>query len=73
MEDSRLFVANFTNSVTNQELEELFSAYGEVKKVKILEGKGTGLVDMSSQSEAEKAKKALNGTVFKGRPLKIID
>jgi len=72
MEDSRLFVANFTNSVTNHELEELFTSYGEVKKVKILEGKGTGFVDMSSQSEAEKAKKALNGTVFKGRPLKIL-
>ena len=73
MEASRLFVANFNNSVTNRELEELFTSYGEVKKVKILEGKGSGLVEMSSQSEAEKAKKALNGTVFKGRPLKIIE
>ena len=72
MDSSRLFVANFTNSVTNQELEDLFTTYGGVKKVKILEGKGTGFVDMSSQSEAEKAKKALNGTVFKGRPLKVI-
>ena len=72
MDSSRLFVANFTNSVTNDELEDLFTTYGGVKKVKILEGKGTGFVDMSSQSEAEKAKKALNGTVFKGRPLKVI-
>jgi len=73
MESSRLFVANFTNSVTNHELEELFTTYGEVKKVKILEGKGTGFVDMSSQSEAKKAKKALNETFFKGRPLKVIE
>ena len=73
MQASRLYVANFNHAVTNQELEELFSTYGEVKKVKVLEGKGSGLVDMSSQTEAEKAKKALNGTFFKGRPLKILE
>ena len=72
MQVSRLYVANFDYSVTNQELEELFSTYGEVKKVKIIEGKGSGFVDMSCNSEAEKAKKALNGSIFKGLPLKIL-
>ena len=72
MQPSRLYVANFDYSVTNQELEDLFSIYGEVKKVKIIEGKASGFVDMSSHEEAEKAKRALNGTVFKGLPLKIL-
>ncbi len=73
MQANRLYIANFDDTVTNKELEELFSTYGEVKEVKVLEGKGSGLVDMSSQKESEKAKKALNGTFFKGRPLKILE
>ena len=72
MQTSRLYIANFDYSVTQQELEDLFSIYGEVKKVKIIEEKASGFIDMSSQAEAEKAKKALNGTVFKGLPLKIL-
>ena len=72
MENSRLYIANFNYSVTNQELKELFSSYGEVKNVKIIEGKGSGLIEMASQSDAERAKKALDGSVFKGRPLKIL-
>ena len=50
-----------------------FYDFVKVKKVKIMEGKGSGLVEMSSQSEAEKAQKALNGTIFKGLPLKVIE
>lgn len=71
MQGSKLYVANFGYSVTSHELEELFSAYGEVKEVKVIEGKGFGFVEMSSQSEAEAAKDALNGSDFKGRSLKI--
>jgi RNA recognition motif-containing protein len=33
--------------------------------------RGFGFVEMTNQSEAEKAKKALNGSDFKGRALKI--
>lgn len=72
MQGSKLYVGNISYSVINQELEELFSAYGEVKEVKIIEGKGSGFVKMSSQSEAERAKRALNGSLFKGRPLKVL-
>ena len=72
MQGSKLYVGNISYSVINQELEELFSSYGEVKEVKIIEGKGSGFVEMSSQSEAERAKKALNGSLFKGRPLKVL-
>lgn len=71
MQRSKLYVGNFGYSISNQDLEELFSAYGEVKEVKIIEGKGFGFVEMSTQSEAEKAKEALNGTDFKGRTLKV--
>jgi len=71
MQGSKLYVGNLKYSVTNDELKELFSSYGEVKSVNIIEGKGFGFVEMSSPEEAEKVKDALNNTDFVGRPLKI--
>ena len=67
----KLYVGNLTYSVSMEELEELFSNYGKVEDVKLIEGKGFGFVEMSSQSEAETAKTALNGSDFKGRALKV--
>ena len=71
MQGSKLYVGNLSYSVTSEELEELFSAHGEVKQVNIIQGRGFGFVEMSSPSEAEKAKEALNGSDFKGRSLKV--
>jgi RNA recognition motif-containing protein len=71
MQGCKLYVGNLGYSVTIDQLQELFSRYGNVQHVNIVEGKGFGFVEMSSQSEAEKAKKELNGSDFKGRSLKI--
>ncbi|RKY84123.1 RNA-binding protein [candidate division KSB1 bacterium] len=71
MQGSKLYVGNLNYSVNTEQLEELFSNYGEVRNVNIIEGKGFGFVEMSSQSEAEGAKEALNGSEFKGRTLKV--
>ena len=71
MQGSKLYVGNLSYTVTVAELQELFSNYGNILHVNIIEGKGFGFVEMSSQSEAEKVKKALNGSEFKGRSLKI--
>lgn len=71
MRGSKLYVGNLSYSVTNEQLKELFFNYGEVRQVNIIEGKGFGFVEMSNQSEAERAKEALNGTEFKGRTLKV--
>lgn len=71
MQGNKLYVGNLSYSVTNEQLEELFSNHGEIRQVNIIEGKGFGFVEMSSQSEAEKAKEALNGTEFEGRTLKV--
>jgi len=71
MQGSKLYVGNLSYSVTNQQLEELFSNYGEVRQVNIIEGKNFGFVEMSSQSEAEKAKTVLDGTEFQGRNLRV--
>ncbi len=71
MQGSKLYVGNLSYSVTNEQMEELFANYGEVKQVNIIEGRGFGFVEMSNQSEAEKAKEGLDGSDFKGRALKV--
>ncbi|HUU75945.1 MAG TPA: RNA-binding protein [Methanoregulaceae archaeon] len=71
MEGSKLYVGNLTYSVTEEQLNELFSNYGDVKDVRIIERKGFGFVEMSSPEEAEKAKEALNETVYEGRTMRV--
>lgn len=71
MQVSKMYVGNLPYSVNKAQLEELFSKYGQVQSVTIIEGKGFGFVEMSSPAEAEAAQSALNGTDFQGRPLKI--
>jgi len=68
---TKLYVGNLSFSVTHEDLKTLFSVHGEVKESKLIEGKGFGFVEMSNQAEAESAKKALNGSDFKGRRLKV--
>ena len=71
MEGNKLYVGNLSYSATFEELEKLFSEHGEVRQVNIIEGKGFGFVEMSNQSEAEKAKEALDGFQFQGRTLRV--
>lgn len=71
MHSSKLYVGNLSYTVTSSELEELFAQYGSVVDVKIIERKGFGFVEMSSQSEAEEAKEKLDGTEFMQRRLKV--
>ncbi|MBN1166955.1 MAG: RNA-binding protein [Methanospirillaceae archaeon] len=71
MEGKRLYVGNLTYSVNEAQLGDLFSKYGEVESVKIIEQKGFGFVEMGSSEEAQSAMDGLNETVFEGRNLRI--
>lgn len=71
MQGKKLYVGNFSYSVTEEDLREMFATHGEVREVKVIEGKGFGFVEMSSPSEAQKAKEALNGSNHKGRTLRV--
>jgi RNA recognition motif-containing protein len=75
MQGKKLFVGNLSHCVAAAEEAEqlriLFSDFGEVEGVNIIKGKRYGFVEMSSQSEALKAKKELNDYVFNGSTLTV--
>lgn len=71
MQGNKLYVGNLSYSVVHDDLQELFSNHGIVEEVRVIEGKGFGFVEMSTQAEAEKAKEALSGFDFKGRTLRV--
>lgn len=71
MQGNKLYVGNLNYAVTNDQLQELFSGFGQVRDVRIIEGKGFGFVEMSNSEEAEKAMESLNGSDFEGRTLRI--
>jgi RNA recognition motif-containing protein len=71
MQGSKLYVGNLSYSVGNDQLQELFANYGEVKEVRLIEGKGFGFVEMTSAEDALKAKEALDGSELEGRTMKV--
>ena len=71
MQGNKLYVGNLSYSVTDEQLQKLFSTHGQVQTANVIGDKGFGFVEMANNSEAEKAKEALDGTDFEGRNLKI--
>jgi RNA recognition motif-containing protein len=72
-----IYVGSMSYEMTERELEKLFSEFGTVSSVKIIEDrdtgrpKGFGFVEMPNKDEAEKAIRSLNGKEVKGRELKV--
>ncbi len=72
-----IYVGNLPYNVTEDELKELFSEFGEVSTVNIItdkfsgQSKGFGFVEMPNDSEAEEAIKSLDGSELKGRNIKV--
>jgi len=72
-----MYIGNLAYNVTEEDLSVAFSEFGTVESVNIIkdrfsgQSKGFGFVDMPDNSEADKAIKALNGTDFKGRDIKV--
>ena len=71
MEGKRLYVGNLTYSVNESQLRDLFSQYGDVASVKVIEQKGFAFVEMGTSEEAQAAMDGLNQTVHEGRTLRI--
>ncbi|KAL9697309.1 hypothetical protein quinque_000750 [Culex quinquefasciatus] len=68
---NRLYVGNLTPDVTEEELVELFLPYGEITEVFMNMEKNYAFVRVDFFSNAEKAKRELDGTSRKNRILKI--
>lgn len=71
-----IFVGNLAFKASQEDLRNLFAAYGEVKSVRIMTDRATrrprgfGFVEMP-ESGAMKAINALNGKEFMGRELRV--
>ncbi|KAG8632584.1 polyadenylate-binding protein RBP47 [Manihot esculenta] len=62
--NTTIFVGGLDPNVTDEDLKQPFSQYGEVVSVKIPVGKGCGFVQFGNRSNAEEALQKLNGTVI---------
>jgi len=71
MSGTKVYIGNLYLRASKKELESLFSRYGEVKRVELIEGSGFGFVEMSTSEEAEKARKALDGAEFLERVIRV--
>jgi len=72
-----IYVGNLDYSVTEDDLRQAFSEFGQIDSVNIIkdkysgQSKGFGFVEMPDNSEADAAMKALNGSEMKSRNLKV--
>jgi RNA recognition motif-containing protein len=72
-----IFVGNLSRDVTEEDLREAFSAFGQVSKVTILKDKfsgeprGFGFVEMPAKAEAQTAINGMNQKDLKGRALNV--
>jgi cold-inducible RNA-binding protein len=72
-----IFVGNLSITTTEDQLRELFRAYGTVSTLTLVVDRDTGnprgfaFVEMADDTEADAAIKALNGTLLAERQLTI--
>ena len=72
-----IFVGNLSFNTNEDELRQIFEAYGQVDRVSILtdrdtgRSRGFGFVEMTSDEDGEKAITALNGSQFGGRTINV--
>ena len=72
-----LYVSNLGFHVQEEDLKQLFSAFGNVSSAKVItdresgRSRGFGFVDMPSDDEANKAMTSLNNKEIEGRAISI--
>ncbi|KQS38910.1 uncharacterized protein Dere_GG21764, isoform B [Drosophila erecta] len=68
---NRLYVGNLTNDITDDELREMFKPYGEIGEIFSNPDKNFTFLKVDYHPNAEKAKRALDGSMRKGRQLRV--
>ena len=72
-----IYVGNLSKDVTDDDLQGLFSEFGQIKSAKVIrdlfsgESKGFGFVEMPGVSEAQKAINELNTKEVKGKKIVV--
>ena len=75
--ETKIYVGNLSYETTEDDLRTLFAQAGTVASVALIKDRDTGqskgfaFVEMSNQSEAEKAIQTFNGYTLSNRPLKV--
>lgn len=73
----KLYVGNLSYNTSNQSLETLFGAHGEVRSAEVImdretgRSKGFGFVEMTNSQAGNAAMNALNGQDVEGRSLTV--
>ena len=74
---SKLYVGNLSYSVRDDDLQQQFSAFGDVQSAKVMmdrdtgRSKGFGFVEMGSADQAEAAIRGMNGQNVGGRDMVV--
>jgi RNA recognition motif-containing protein len=74
---NRIYVGNLPFSVTQEQLKELFSQYGEIEEAVVVtnkfsgRSKGFGFVSFKDEASADKAIAEMNKKEVEGRPLNV--
>lgn len=72
-----IYVGNLSYGVSDDQLREVFEAYGTVSSAKVItdrnsgRSKGFGFVEMDNKAEAEAAIEQLDGAEIDGRQVKV--
>lgn len=73
----KLYIGSLPYSTTESELRALFDTFGEIHDLSLAkdrntgESKGFAFIEMKRNADADKAIKALNGSAFQGRNIKV--
>ncbi|RZC90497.1 hypothetical protein C5167_029632 [Papaver somniferum] len=67
----RVFVAGLDSNITEENLRQIFSQFGELSHVKIHEGKGCGTVQFDNRACAEEAMVMLHGSQLGGSNIRL--
>lgn len=72
-----IYVGNLPFTATEDDVRQIFGAYGQVESVALIKDKltgkprGFGFVEMTNDTEAQAAIQALNGSDFNGRDMVV--
>ncbi|MFI5274694.1 MAG: RNA recognition motif domain-containing protein, partial [Ktedonobacterales bacterium] len=74
---TRIYVGNLPYQADDQQLAQLFGAFGDVVEAMVVmdratgQSKGFGFVEMANDQDAQNAIKSLNGTMMGNRTIRV--